>query len=77
MDSVRCISPNVLDNYEVLFGVWNDALSLKLDGEMKARIMRVNAQMYTFNFLFGICLGNLLCMARRLSQNFVRSFNSQ
>lgn len=44
--TVRATSlQSVLDNYEVLFGVWNDALSSKLDGEMRARINGVDAQM--------------------------------
>ena len=48
------------DNYEVLFGVWNEALSLQLDSEMKARIIGVDTQMHTSDFLFSISLGNLL-----------------
>ena len=51
---------SVLDNYEVLLGVWNEALSLQLDVEMRARITGVNTQMHTFDFLFGVSLGNLL-----------------
>ena len=51
---------SVLDNYEVLLGVWNDALSSKLDGEMRARIIGVDTEMHTFDFLFGVSLGNLL-----------------
>ena len=51
---------SVLDNYNVLFGVWSEALSLRLDGEMKARIIGVDTQVHTFDFLFGISLGNLL-----------------
>lgn len=59
--TVRAASlQSVLDNYEVLFGVWNDTLSSKLDGEMRARIIGVDAQMHEFDFLFGVSLGNLL-----------------
>ena len=43
-----------------MLGVWNDALSSKLDGEMRARIIGVDTQMHTFDFLFGVSLGNLL-----------------
>ena len=32
----------------------------QLDSEMRARIVGVNGQMQTFNFLFGISLGNFL-----------------
>lgn len=47
---------SVLDNYEVLLGAWNEALSLQLDFEMRARITEVNTQMHTFDFLFGVSL---------------------
>lgn len=40
--------------------MWNDALSSKLDFEMRARIIGVNSQMHSFEFLFGVSLGNLL-----------------
>lgn len=54
---------SLLDNYEVLFGVWNDVLlSSNLDSEMKARIIGVNTQMHTFDFLFGISLENILLL---------------
>ena len=59
--TVRAASlQSVLDNYEVLFRVWNDALSSKLDFEMRARIIGVDSQMRSFEFLFGVSLGNLL-----------------
>ena len=51
---------SVLDNYEVLLGVWKEAQSLQLDGEMRARIIGVDTHMHTFDFLVGISLGNLL-----------------
>ena len=51
---------SVWDNYEVLLGVWKEAQSCQLDGEMRARIIGVDTQMHTFDFLFGISLGNLL-----------------
>ena len=55
--TVRAASlQSVLDNYEVLFCVWSDALSSKLDGEMRARIIGIDTQMHTFDFLFGISL---------------------
>ena len=61
--SLQC----VLDNYKVLFGVWSDALSSKLDGEMRAR---VDAQMYAFDFLYGVSLGCLLlCHTDNLSKS--------
>ena len=60
---------SVLDNYEVLLGVWNEALSLQLDVEMRARLTGVNTQMRTFDFMFGVSLGNvLLCHIDNLSK---------
>ena len=50
--SLQC----VLDNCEVLFGVWSDALSSKLDGELRTRIIGVDAQMHAFDFLYGVSL---------------------
>ena len=64
--SLQC----VLDNYQVLFGVWSDALSSKLDGEMRARIIGVDAQMHVFDFLYGVSLGCLLlCHTDNLSKS--------
>ena len=40
--------------------MWDDALVSKIDGEMRARIIGVDTQMYRFDFLFGVSLGNLL-----------------
>ena len=59
----------MLDNYEVLLGVWNEALSLQLDFEMRARITGVNTRMHTFGFLFDVSLRNhLLCHTNNLSK---------
>ena len=59
--TVRAASlQSVLDNFEVLLGVWEEAQCAQLDSEMRARIGGVNAQMQTFDFLFGVSLGNLL-----------------
>ena len=55
----------------MLLGAWDDALSLKLDDEMRARITGVNATMHTFDFLFGVSLGNvLLNQTNHLSKSF-------
>ena len=59
--TVRATSlQSVLDNFEVLLGVWEEAQSAQLESEMRARIVGVNAQMQKFDFLFGVSLGNLL-----------------
>lgn len=60
--TVRAASlQSVLDNYKVLLGVWNDTLSLKLDGEMRAWIIGVDMQVHTFDFLFGVSLEIFCC----------------
>ena len=59
--TVRAASlKSVIDNYEVLLGVWEEAQSGRLDGEMKARIIGVETQMHTFDFLYGVFLGELI-----------------
>jgi len=51
--TVRATSlQSVLDNFEVLLCVWEEAQCAQLDSEMRARIVGVNAQMQTFDFLF-------------------------
>ena len=50
----------VLDNYEVLLGVWEESKNSQIDSEMMARIIGIETQMLTFNFLFGISLGILV-----------------
>ena len=50
----------MIDNYEVLLGVWEEAQSGHLDGEMKARIIGVETEMHTFDFLYGVFLGELI-----------------
>ena len=59
--TVRAASlKSVIDNYEVLLGVWEEAQSGHLDGEMKARIIGVETQMHSFDFLYGVFLGELI-----------------
>ena len=50
---------SVINNYEVLLQVWQEALDGSLDGEMHAHNIGVETQMMKFNFLFGVCLGSL------------------
>ena len=67
--TVRATSlQSVLDNFEVLLCVWEEAQCAQLDSEMRARIVGVNAQMQTFDFLFGVSLGNLLRHTDNLSK---------
>ena len=59
--TVRGLSlQSVLDNYEVLLSVWEEALDGSLESEMRARIIGVEAQMLKFEFLFGVRLGALI-----------------
>ena len=59
--TVRAVSlQSVIDNYEVLLQLWQEALNGSLDGEMRARIIGVEAHMMKFDFLFGVFLGSLI-----------------
>ena len=59
--TVRAASPqSVVDNYEVLLGVWGESKKSQIDSEMQARIIGIETQMLTFNFLFGNSLGTLI-----------------
>ena len=48
---------NVLDNYTVLQSLWEACLESKLDPEIKSRVIGVKTQMATFDFFFGVYLG--------------------
>ena len=43
-------------NYETLHVMWEEAVSIVQDSEVKARISRVAAMMKYFNFLIGLML---------------------
>ena len=59
--TVRAASMNsVLDNYEVLLGVWEESKESHLDSEIKARIIGVDFQMKSFDFLYGVSLGAVI-----------------
>jgi len=59
--TVRAASlQSILDNYEVLLGVWEETQESSLDSETRARIVGVEAQMGKFDFLFGVSLGALI-----------------
>ena len=73
--TVRAASlQSILDNYQVLFQVWEEALGSSLDGEMRARIIGVDAQMHTFDFLFGVSLG---CLLLRHTDNLSKSLQKK
>jgi len=59
--TVRAASlQSVIDNYNVLLGVWEESKESSLDSEMKFRIIGVESQMLKFDFLFGVFLGALI-----------------
>ena len=73
--TVRAASlQSVLDNYEVLLGVWTEAQEGHLDSEIRARVIGVEAQMLTFDFLFGVSLGSLIL---RHSDNLSKSLQHE
>ena len=51
---------SIVDNYEVLLSLWEESLASRLDTEMRARILGVQAQMSTFDFLFGVIVGSTI-----------------
>ena len=51
---------SVLENWDVLRELWSQSLETKLDPEVKSLITGVRYQMETFDFYFGVQLGNLV-----------------
>jgi len=51
---------SVVDNYTVFQDLWDDCRAATSDTEIRARINGVDAQMQTFDFLFGVLLGHLI-----------------
>ena len=51
---------SVMDNYTALQSTWDESLESRLDTEVKSRMIGVKAQMETFNFFFGVCLGECI-----------------
>ena len=50
---------NVIKNHAVFQELWPEFLDCTKDTETKARILGVEAQMKTFNYLFGVLLGEI------------------
>ena len=80
--TVRAASlQSVLDNYEVLFGVWEESKESQVDSEIRARVIGVEAQMQSFDFLFGVSLGALILnhtdnLSKSLQQKTLRNRGS-
>ena len=51
---------SIIENYSELLNTWEQAKEAARDTESKARILGVESQMKTFNFLFGTYLGELI-----------------
>ena len=59
--TVRAASlSSVIENYAVFQELWLECLDYTKDTETKARILGVEAQMKTFNYLFGVLLGEVI-----------------
>ena len=73
---------SVIDNYEVLLGVFEEAQSVQLGGEMKAHIIGVETQMHTFDFLYDVFLAELILrhtdnLSKALQQKFMSAAEGQ
>ena len=51
---------SILENYTALQELWDAALETGLDAEIRSRITGVKAQMESFNYFFGISVGELV-----------------
>ena len=47
---------SIIENYVVLKQLWSECLTTQLDPDVNGRIIGVQAQMATFNVLFGLQL---------------------
>ena len=52
----RCLQ-SILDNYEAVLNLWVECLESQLESDVRGRIIGCQAQMKTFNFFFGLHLG--------------------
>ena len=64
---------SILLNYEVLQLLWEDSLEVVKEAEMRSRIVGVSTCMKTFDFFFGVVLGEMLL---RHSDNLSRTLQS-
>ena len=61
---------SILENYQVLLELWIESVDIVKDTEMKARILGVESQMKSFDYFFGVTLGDLIL---RHSDNLSRT----
>lgn len=65
---------SVLENYTVLQDLWDAVLENTLEAEVRSRIIGVKAQMETFHYFFGVCIGErILKHADNLSKTLQSS----
>ena len=64
---------SITDNFNVLQEVWDESLDVVKQTEMLARIIGVSSRMKTFNFFFGLVLGQLVL---RHSDNLSKTLQS-
>ena len=64
---------SILSNYEVLQILWDESLEFVKETEMRSRIMGVSTYMRSFDFFFGVLLGELLL---RHSDNLSRTLQT-
>ena len=51
---------SVLDNYSILQELWEKSVKLAKESQMTARIVGVASQMATFDFYFGVYIGEMI-----------------
>ena len=51
---------SIIDNYEVLCQTWTESLQVVRDTEMKSKIIGVSSQVETFQYFYGVTVGELI-----------------
>ena len=74
LDSLCTSLSSVIENYAVFQELWPECLDYIKDTEIKARIVGVEAQMKTFDYLFGVLLGEVIL---RNTDNLSRTLQDQ
>ena len=65
---------SIIENYVVLKQLWSECLTTQLDPDVKGRIIGVQAQMATFNVLFGLQLAMKIL---KITDNLSRTLQKQ
>ena len=64
---------SILDNYQVLLRLWDESLDIVKEHDMRGCILGVSTCMMTYDFFFGVVLGELLL---RHSDNLSKSLQT-